>query len=329
VTFFGDQAWFFFIARDALLTGQFPLLGVGSSITWLHHGPLWSYILMPFLLLVNFDPTKSWLLTLIINLATLILLFFFTRKLFGKIPAVATVAVYLTHPFIVFQSQQPYHTLPLPLFTLIFFLSLIKKRLFIAGLFLGFLYQLHLLTIIYWPVLLYYLIKNSELKIKNLSGFILGILPFLLSGPIKALGIFLWLAKNALTGFSAASSGISDAYWMVMLAPFLLGFAFVLSRFPHRLQIIIASVYIFFNLSQPRIKPDIGLTKRISISQEVLAQSDTNQPLIKVTGPGSQWASWTMPYEYLVWWLSRTNPPGGTHTQFLVDEPSGQISVLK
>lgn len=45
VAFIGDQGWFYLSARDVLLSGNIPLVGITSSHTWLHQGPRWTYLL--------------------------------------------------------------------------------------------------------------------------------------------------------------------------------------------------------------------------------------------------------------------------------------------
>lgn len=44
--YFADMDWFFDSARQALVSGEVPVLGITASITWLHQGPLWTYLLL-------------------------------------------------------------------------------------------------------------------------------------------------------------------------------------------------------------------------------------------------------------------------------------------
>jgi len=38
--FIGDQWWFYLSARDLILTGNIPLVGITSSHIWIYQGPL-------------------------------------------------------------------------------------------------------------------------------------------------------------------------------------------------------------------------------------------------------------------------------------------------
>lgn len=194
MTYFTDQVWFFNSAREALL-GKPSLLGITSSITWLHQGALWTYMLVP--------EQTGMVITTLMTMASVVLMYFWAKR-FGVILLIA-------NPWFWFNWLVPYHLSPIPLFTLITLHLFKLRRNFLFGLFLGLLYQLHLLTFLFWPLLIF------RFKLRTLLGFILGILPFLISGPIQTFGIFIWLVKHLFEGFSG--SNVSDAYITVLLVP--------------------------------------------------------------------------------------------------------------
>lgn len=204
VSHFADMDWFFTSARQTLATGQLPLLGITASITWLHQGPLWTYLLLlPIALSI---PPQ--VLTMIGGVATVALAYFAAG------PAAATMLALL--PLAVVTAQTAYHTSLVPLFFFVAYLCLMRRRPFWAGLFIGFLYQSHLLTFIYWPLWLY-LVLRLRLRLLTFGlGLLLGVLPFILAGPVQLLGIFVWIAKGMVTGLEV-SSGIPTAYWQVLL----------------------------------------------------------------------------------------------------------------
>lgn len=215
---FGDIDWYLAAARQALATGRLPVLGITTSITWLHQGPLWTYLLLlPTAL--GLDPI---VFTAVTAVATIVLAYFTA----GLVPAL--ILAFL--PFSIVSMLTPYHTSVVPLLFFISYLCLIRRKPFWAGLFIGFLYQSHLLTFIYWPLWWYLLYKRKlGFGICGL-GFVIGILPFILAGPVQMLGIFVWLAKQLLTGLSGVSSGISTAYWVVLLPGFILAVGWILKR---------------------------------------------------------------------------------------------------
>lgn len=202
VPHFADMDWFFASARQTLATGQLPLLGITASITWLHQGPLWTYLL----LLPTALSIPPQVLTTTGGVATVVLAYFAAG------PVAAALLALL--PFAVVASQTAYHTSLIPLFFFIAYLCLTRRRPFLGGLFIGFLYQSHLLTFIYWP--LWVILARKLPKLPITLGIILGILPFILAGPIQTFGIFIWIGKGLLTGWEV-SSGISTAYWQVLL----------------------------------------------------------------------------------------------------------------
>lgn len=244
LTLIDDQAWFYLSARDALIYGKFPLLGITASITWLHQGPLYTFMLMPSFIFSNFSPIAPAYFTGLFTSLNIILLYFLAAKLFNRTAGLVAAVIFAFHPFIVLQSRFPYHTTPVFFFIPIFFLLFLKNRLFLAGLFLGFLYQLHLLTFIFWVFI----------KPKMLPGFLLGILPFIFVGPVQTFGIFAWIVKHLFTGFSGSS--ISGAYQVVLSIPIILSISFLISHFSKKwayLLTLFIILYSLFNQSFPRM----------------------------------------------------------------------------
>lgn len=239
VPFFGDIAWFYLSARDALLSGKFPLLGITSSIVWLHQGPLWTYLLVPALLFSNYYPFSGIIFISVLNIFLFPNFYYLILKIFNRKTAILVTFLLVFLPWWTMHSRTPYHTSPIPLFEVIFLLCLIKQRDFLAGLFLGFLYQLHLLTFIFWPLMIFRLNK------KSISGFILGILPFLIAGPTQTLGIFVWLIKHIFVGFGGNGLN-SEAYRVVLFIPTLILLSFLTRKLPKLLMIMIyVSLLIF------------------------------------------------------------------------------------
>ncbi len=305
--FIGDQAWFYLAARDAFLGRGLPLMGITTSITWLRQGALWTYLLVPLIA----HPVLPAILTSLTGVLSIYLIYFL-----GGWPASLLLA---TLPLAVLQSRMPYHTSLIPLLSILYFLFLRRHRDFLAGLFLGFLYQLHLLTFIFWPVMLF--------RRRLVPGFILGILPFLLVGPVQTFGIFAWIAKHALTSFGGST--ISTAYLVVFLVPAILIASWFLNRLPKSFRILVIMIYLGFSIWNLEFSLGSSFSSRMALSKAILSQSGTDAPEIVMEGPGSKFRSYSMPYEYLIWWLSRSTPPAGSHSRFLINEEAQTFEVLK
>lgn len=126
VPFIGDQGWFYLSARDMLLTGIVPLVGIPSSHPWIHQGPLWTYMLAIALQIGNFHPLSGAYLTAILGVITVVLVYKVGTVLFRRRVGIVAAVLYAASPLAVINSRMAYHTSPIPLFTLLFVLLLFK-----------------------------------------------------------------------------------------------------------------------------------------------------------------------------------------------------------
>jgi hypothetical protein len=258
--FFGDQAWFYLSARNALLTGQFPLLGITSSVTWLHQGPLWTYFLIPSLAISHFHPVSGGVLTALLGSLTIILCYFLGRIWFGVRAGLAAAFIFAMSPLAIIHARMPYHTSPIPLFVALFLLLLTQKKYFLSSLMLGFLFQLELVTVIFWPVYLLFLIRLQYVpRFRDVLGFVLGILPLLISGPVQVGGVFVWALYHRLvsTGSTVSPlpfySNLLNRFFspgIPLLPWFLLALSVIYAIIRKRLEIlwlVVPLILIFFN----------------------------------------------------------------------------------
>ncbi|MBN1263303.1 MAG: phospholipid carrier-dependent glycosyltransferase [Candidatus Pacebacteria bacterium] len=122
-------------ARDAfyikrILDGEFRLIGTQSSIPGLYTGPLYYYLMAPFLFLFRLNPVGLDYATAFISLLTLFLLFGLLKKTTkSSFLAIIFTALYAFSPQIVNQSRFAWNPNPLPFLTLLFLFSL-KKIIF-------------------------------------------------------------------------------------------------------------------------------------------------------------------------------------------------------
>jgi len=232
--FFDDALWFYKSARGA------PLLGITASLTWLHQGPLWTYLLKPALFFSNWSLISGQILTIFLWTCLIPTFYYLFFILFDKRTAQITTILLLLNPYTYKNAVTPYHTSPIPLFEVLFLLLLLKRKHFLSGLFLGFLYQLHLLTFIFWPIYpIFYLplfggrSPIGDGVMRFVFGFFLGILPFILTGPKQIPQLLIWVLRSALTGFRGANL-TSEAYLMVLYVPALLVLGYIISKYVDR-----------------------------------------------------------------------------------------------
>lgn len=162
--FIGDFAWFYISARDMILTGDIPLLGITSSQTWLHQGPLWTYLLAILLSVFNFNPLSAAYFTAILGTITVCIMYKTGTILFSRRTGIIAAFLYATSPLVIVHSRMPYHTSPIPLFMALFLLAFYKWisgniRYFPMLLFLsGVLYNFELATVVLWFIIFFVLV---------------------------------------------------------------------------------------------------------------------------------------------------------------------------
>ncbi len=198
LSFIGDYGWFYLSAKDFVLHGEIPLVGIASSHPWLHQGALWTYMLAPVLWVSSFWPISGVYLTVGLFLISIVLLYTFSSEVFNRRVGVIASVFYATSPLIILSAREPYHTSPIPLFTIIYFYALYKwvhgVRIFfpLIILLLALLYNLEiatfLLTIVFIITLIYGLIKKTpwfkailvkKILLFSIAAFVVPMLPMI------------------------------------------------------------------------------------------------------------------------------------------------------
>ena len=146
MNFIGDQAWFYLSARDMLLTGHIPLVGITSSHTWLHQGPFWTYLLAVALYIGKFNPVYGAYLTASVGLFTVWLVYKIGSEMFSLRTGIIASLFYSTSPLIIHNVRMPYHTSIIPTLTLLWFYVFYK---WITGFKYGFPLLIFILAILY------------------------------------------------------------------------------------------------------------------------------------------------------------------------------------
>lgn len=126
MVFIGDQGWFYLSARDLLVNGNIPLVGITSSHTWLHQGPLWTYILSIALFISRFNPLSGGYLTAIFGVLTTFLMYKLGSSMFSVRVGFIAALLYAVSPLIVFFDRMPFDPSPIPFFTVLYFFAVFK-----------------------------------------------------------------------------------------------------------------------------------------------------------------------------------------------------------
>lgn len=207
--FIGDAARDFLAAKEMIVTGSIPLVGIPSSVTWLHQGPLSVYGIGLAFKLSNFNPIAPGILFGFIGSITSCLVYLLGKKFYSETVGVLASVFYATSPMIVVNARMPYHTSLIPFFAVIFFLILfnaLKNKRFIPLAFLAFglLLQVELsnvVVIVVFLMLLFRLRPNLSAKmiVASVLALLLGVLPFIIyefiNGPAY-IKFPLWIANR-------------------------------------------------------------------------------------------------------------------------------------
>ena len=199
MVFIGDQGWFYLSARDLLIQGKIPLVGITSSHTWLHQGPLWTYMLSVALFLFKFNPLAGGYLTALFGTLTAFLMYKIGSSVFSVKVGFISAALFAVSPLVIFFDRMPFDPSPIPFFTVLYFFVVFK---WLKGnisyfpliiLFLVLLYNLELATFtLFFPLILiftYGLVRrkiwvssllNKKTIIVSAFAFILPMLPVII-----------------------------------------------------------------------------------------------------------------------------------------------------
>lgn len=186
----GDSARDFLAARDMLLTGKIPIVGIPSSVVWLHQGPTSVWLIGLSFLLTNFNPIAPAVFFGFIGALTTALVWYLGKNLFNERVGIISAFLYACAPLAVVNARMPYHTSLIPFFSALFFILFAKalqNRKFLPLLFfcLGLLLLVELSNIVVLGVVIiaFYLLKirlKSKEILGSFIGFSIGILPFIL-----------------------------------------------------------------------------------------------------------------------------------------------------
>src|SRR2546421_10926347 len=104
MTFLGDEG------RDVLvvyniLHGHFTLLGPNSSVGGFFLGPIYYYLMAPFLLLFNFDPVGPAVMIALFSVATVYLIYKIGKEFFGFSAGIVASLLYAVSPLVIAYSH--------------------------------------------------------------------------------------------------------------------------------------------------------------------------------------------------------------------------------
>ncbi len=195
IIFLGDQGRDVWVVKKMVLDGKFTLLGPVASVGGFYLGPLYYYLITPFLILAGFDPIGPAIFIAGLGVITVAVIFLFVKSQFSLGVSVISAFLYAISPILIESNRFSWNPNAVPFFSVLFYIFLFFgitklkiKHIFIAGVLLGVLFQLHYLAFLFLPATLIILFWENRIKIKDalilsvflMLGLIVGWLPFII-----------------------------------------------------------------------------------------------------------------------------------------------------
>ncbi len=196
MTFLGDEGRDVLTAKG-ILEGNFTLLGPRASAGDFFTGPIYYYLIAPFLWLFKLDPVGPAVLIALIGIATVFLIYKVAKEFFNEKAAIFAAALYAVSPLVVSYSRSSWNPNPMPFVSLLTLYLTYKavfnpsfKKYLLIGLLLGIAMQLHYIStflaiIVSLFILLGNIYKKTNFKTilipygEIMIGFLIGFSPFL------------------------------------------------------------------------------------------------------------------------------------------------------
>lgn len=178
--FLGDEGRDATIVRRFLVKGDLMFIGPGTSVGNMYLGPLYYYMIAPFLLAFNFSPVGPSVMVALFGVATIYLIWFVTRVWFPskKINWAGLIAagLYAVSPVVIIQSRSSWNPNIMPFFALLTLFALWKvsflqkwRWMIVVAVSFSVMLQSHYLGLILLPLIVVYWLKAFLVSLKDKS----------------------------------------------------------------------------------------------------------------------------------------------------------------
>ena len=119
MTFLGDEGRDVIIVRRLLVNFDPILIGPGTSVGNMYLGPIYYYMIAPFLLLFNFSPVGPSVFIALLGIITIYFVWYVSRKWFGNIAALVSALLYSVSPVVIYFARSSWNPNIMPFFALL------------------------------------------------------------------------------------------------------------------------------------------------------------------------------------------------------------------
>jgi len=190
LTFLGDEGRDVRVVRDLITRFDLIFIGPQTSIGNMYLGPLYYYMMAPFLWIAGLSPVGPAVMVAFISTLTIGLTWWVTRSWFTPFAGIIAALFFCFSPVSIIYSRASWNPNPMPLFALLACWSIYKvwadknfKYIILTGISLAFALQMHYLGLLLIPILgLFWTLSliNTNLKKNLLSKTLISLVTFLL-----------------------------------------------------------------------------------------------------------------------------------------------------
>jgi len=192
MAFLGDEGRDVLVVKRMIVDHKFTLLGPITSVGSMYMGPAYYYLMLPFLWLSGLDPVGPSIMVAIFAVCTVYLVYRIGRDFFHPWVGITASFLYAISPLTIQYGRSSWNPNVVPFFSglLIYGLlqTIIHKKynwLFVAGICLGIVIQLHYVTLLFIPMIVISLfVARTRVPLKYIVGLIgfslIGYSPFLI-----------------------------------------------------------------------------------------------------------------------------------------------------
>lgn len=182
LTFLGDEGRDVIIVRRFLVHGDIFLIGPGTSIGNMYLGPLYYYMMAPFLWLGGYSPVGPAVMIAVLGVITIAFVWYAAREWFSREAGIIAALLYAIAPTVIIYSRSSWNPNVMPFFSLLAVFAIWRiittKKLFwfpVLGASCAFVLQSHYLGLLLSPTLAFFWFYGFYLfkKGKNLKSFML------------------------------------------------------------------------------------------------------------------------------------------------------------
>ena len=192
MTFLGDEGRDVLVVKRLIVNFDIPFIGPTASVGGFFLGPLYYYLMAPFLWLFRLSPVGPAVMVALFGIATIYLVYLSGRIFFNKNTAYMAASLYALSPLVISYSRSSWNPNLVPFFSLLLIFSLFQsvktgKKIwfFLCGVSLGAGMQFHYLFLfLFPPLIIFVFLERKKLNLGkfiflSLSGFMLFMFPFI------------------------------------------------------------------------------------------------------------------------------------------------------